>query len=307
MVRNITKALLVFAVLCSSFGLSAKSYITGGLGLQFDLGSLGDTIATDGLDASGSYKTTDSTGTQAGVLPRRAIIPENRLLSLQHTTNGLISTKTSGAMTGLTISLGYEQDFGKAFFWRVNAHYTRKVAGGDTSAKFLGQGFYDITWDYHALQVPVNVGIKLSVTEDTAFYIGAGAHYFNGGWSLAGNNRLNDVHTAVVNALVASGQTLAQAESSTIAGLIADGTDPSANWEKTTFQVSGIAPNWLIGAQTKISDKGSLYMEVETLFSFKYGIGHPRSAGGAQGLAPSVAYPQVLGGNQYRFGYKHEI
>ncbi|EID99587.1 porin OmpL1 [Leptospira licerasiae] len=298
MVRNITKALLVFAVLCSSFGLSAKSYITGGLGLQFDLGSLGDTIATDGLDASGSYKTTDSTGTQAGVLPRRAIIPENRLLSLQHTTNGLISAKTSGAMTGLTLSLGYEQDFGKAFFWRVNAHYTRKVMGGDTSAKFLGQGFYDITWDYHAIQVPVNVGIKLSVTEDTAFYIGAGVHYFNGGWSLAGSNRLNDVH----NALVGAGVT-----NTTILGLVADGTDPSANWEKTTFQVSGVAPNWLIGAQTKISDKGSLYMEVETLFSFKYGIGHPRSAGGAQGLAPSVAYPQVLGGNQYRFGYKHEI
>ncbi|MEI7014668.1 porin OmpL1 [Leptospira licerasiae] len=298
MVRNITKALLVFAVLCSSFGLSAKSYITGGLGLQFDLGSLGDTIATDGLDASGSYKTTDSTGTQAGVLPRRAIIPENRLLSLQRTTNGLISAKTSGAMTGLTLSLGYEQDFGKAFFWRVNAHYTRKVMGGDTSAKFLGQGFYDITWDYHAIQVPVNVGIKLSVTEDTAFYIGAGVHYFNGGWSLAGSNRLNDVH----NALVGAGVT-----NTTILGLVADGTDPSANWEKTTFQVSGVAPNWLLGAQTKISDKGSLYMEVETLFSFKYGIGHPRSAGGAQGLAPSVAYPQVLGGNQYRFGYKHEI
>ncbi|MCR1794834.1 porin OmpL1 [Leptospira sp. WS58.C1] len=298
MVRNITKALLVFAVLCSSFGLSAKTYITGGLGLQFDLGSLGDTIATDGLDASGSYATTDSTGTQSGVLPRKAIIAENRLLSLQHTTNGLISAKTNGAMTGLVLSLGYEQDFGKAFFWRANAHYTRKVMGGETTAKFAGQTFYDITWDYHALQVPVNVGIKLSVTEDTAFYIGAGVHYFNGGWSLAGSNRLNDVHTALVGAGVTN---------TTILGLVADGTDPVANWEKTTFQVSGIAPNWLLGAQSRISDKGHVYMEVETLFSFKYGVAYPRSQGGMEGLAPSVAYPQVLGGNQYRFGYKHEI
>ncbi|PJZ48001.1 porin OmpL1 [Leptospira saintgironsiae] len=300
MVRNITKALLVFAVICSSFGLSAKSYITGGLGLQFDLGSLGDTIATDGLDSSTNYKATATDGT-TGVLPRRAIIPENRLLSLQHTTMGLISAKTSGAMTGLTLSLGYEQDFGKAFFWRVNAHYTRKVMGGETNAKFAGQTFYDITWDYHALQVPVNVGIKMSVTEDTSFYIGAGVHYFNGGWSLAGSNRLSDVHNAL-SALPPTTPGL-----NTILGLVADGTDPSANWEKTTFQVSGVAPNWLLGAQTKISDKGSLYMEVETLFSFKYGIAHPRSAGGAVGLAPSVAYPQVLGGNQYRFGYKHEI
>jgi hypothetical protein len=298
MVRNITKSLLVFAVLCSSFGLSAKTYITGGLGLQFDLGSLGDTIATDGLDASGSYATTDSTGTQSGVLPRKVIIAENRLLSLQHTTNGLISAKTNGAMTGLVLSLGYEQDFGKAFFWRANAHYTRKVMGGETTAKFAGQTFYDITWDYHALQVPVNVGIKLSVTEDTAFYIGAGVHYFNGGWSLAGSNRLNDVHTALVGAGVTN---------TTILGLVADGTDPVANWEKTTFQVSGIAPNWLLGAQSRISDKGHVYMEVETLFSFKYGVAYPRSQGGMEGLAPSVAYPQVLGGNQYRIGYKHEI
>ncbi|EMJ97316.1 hypothetical protein LEP1GSC192_3188 [Leptospira sp. B5-022] len=259
---------------------------------------MGDTIATDGLDASGSYATTDSTGTQSGVLPRKVIIAENRLLSLQHTTNGLISAKTNGAMTGLVLSLGYEQDFGKAFFWRANAHYTRKVMGGETTAKFAGQTFYDTTWDYHALQVPVNVGIKLSVTEDTAFYIGAGVHYFNGGWSLAGSNRLNDVHTALVGAGVTN---------TTILGLVADGTDPVANWEKTTFQVSGIAPNWLLGAQSRISDKGHVYMEVETLFSFKYGVAYPRSQGGMEGLAPSVAYPQVLGGNQYRFGYKHEI
>ncbi|MGJ4790279.1 porin OmpL1 [Leptospira koniambonensis] len=298
MVRNITKALLVFAVLCSSFGLSAKSYITGGLGLQFDLGSLGDTIATDGLDSSSSYATTDSKGTTTGVLPRRAIIPENRLLSLQHTTNGLISAKTSGAMSGLVLSLGYEHDFGKAFFWRVNAHYTRKVMGGETTAKFLGQTFYDITWDYHAIQIPFNIGIKLNVTEDSSFYIGAGVHYFNGGWSLQGSNRLSDVHDALVGAGVTN---------STILGLVADGTDPAANWEKTTFQVSGVAPNWLIGAQSRISDKGHIYMEVETLFSFKYGIAHPSSVGGIAGLAPSVAYPQVLGGNQYRFGYKHEL
>ncbi|MFB5652775.1 porin OmpL1 [Leptospira wolffii] len=300
MVRNIVKALLVFAVLSSTVGLSAKSYITGGLGLQFDLGQLGDTIATDGLDASGSFKTNATTGEQ-GVLPRRAIIPENRLLSLQHTTNGLISAKTTGAMTGLVLSLGYEHDFGKAFFWRANAHYTRKVMGGDTTAKFAGQTFYDITWDYHAVQVPFNVGIKLSVSEDAAFYIGAGIHYFNGGWSLAGSNRLNDVHNAL-STLPPNTPGL-----TTLLGLVADGTDPSANWEKTTFQVSGVAPNWLIGAQARISDKGHIYMEAETLYSFKYGIGHPRSQGGAQGLAPSVAYPQVLGGTQYRFGYKHEI
>ncbi len=298
MVRNITKALLVFAVLSSTVSLSAKSYITGGLGLQFDLGQLGQTIATDGLDASTNFSAQATDGTN-GVLPRRAIIPENRLLTLQHTTNGLISAKTTGAMTGLTISAGYEQDFGKAFFWRVNAHYTRKVAGGDTNAKFLGQTFYDITWDYNAIQIPVNVGIKLAVTEDAAFYFGAGVHYFKGGWGLAGSNRGEDVHQALLAAGLPANNTLV--------GLVADGTSPVTNWENTRFNVSGFAPNWLIGAQARISDKGHIYMEAETLYSFKYGISHPSSQGGAQGLAPSVAYPIVLGGTQYRFGYKHEI
>lgn len=293
------KKTIVFLLLLLLPGVyaEAKNYAMGSLGLQFDLGELGGTIATDGLDSSGSYATTSTDG-QPGVLPRKAVIPENRLLTLQHSSNGLISTKTNGAMTGLVLSLGYEQDFGKAFFWRVNAHYTRKVMGGDTEAKFAGQSFYHMTWEYSAIQIPVNVGIKLSVSEDAALYLGAGVHYFKGGWTLAGHNRLNDVHQALVDANITD---------TTVLGLVSDGTDPAANWENTKFNVSGVAPNWLIGAQARVSDKGHIYMEMETLFSFQYGIAHPSSEGGIVGLAPSVAYPQVLGGNQYRFGYKHEI
>ncbi|PJZ77359.1 porin OmpL1 [Leptospira neocaledonica] len=298
MIQTARRTFLIFLFIAPGIYLNAKTYVMGSAGLQFDLGDLGNTISTDGLDSSSNYATKDSTGTTDGVLPRLAVIPENRLLTLQHSSNGLISAKTNGAMTGLTLSLGYEQDFGKTFFWRVNAHYTRKVMGGDTEAKFAGQSFYHMTWDYNAIQIPVNIGIKLSVTEDAAVYIGAGIHYFKGGWSLAGHNRLNDVHEFLVDAGVTD---------TTILGLVADGTDPSANWENTRFNVSGIAPNWLVGAQARVSDKGHIYMEMETLFSFQYGIAHPSSEGGIAGLAPSVAYPQVLGGTQYRFGYKHEI
>ncbi|EPG66232.1 porin OmpL1 [Leptospira wolffii] len=292
------RLLTALLILTPSLFPEAKSYITGGLGLQFDLGQLGTTISTDGLDSSGNYATASTDG-QPGVLPRRLVIPENRLLSLQHTSNGLISAKTSGAMTGLVLSVGYEQDFGKVFFWRINAHYTRKIMGGDTKAKALGQTFYDIDWDYNAVQIPFNIGLKLSLTEDASFYIGGGAHYFKGGWTLQGTNRLSTVHDVLIQAGFAPGDT--------VVGLVSDGTDPPANWEKTQFNVSGFAPNWIIGAQARISDRGHIYMEAETLYSFKYGIAHPRSQGGIEGLAPSVAYPIVLGGTQYRFGYKHEI
>ncbi|EJZ41655.1 porin OmpL1 [Leptospira licerasiae] len=297
MIQAAKRTIATFLLLLPGIYLEAKSYVMGSAGLQFDLGALGNTISTDGLDSSNNYKATSTDG-GTGVLPRLAVIPENRLLTLQHSSNGLISAKTNGGMTGLTLSFGYEQDFGKAFFWRVNAHYTRKVMGGDTEAKFAGQSFYHMIWDYNAIQIPINIGIKLSVSEDAAIYIGAGIHYFKGGWSLAGHNRLNDVHEALVNAGITN---------TTVLGLVADGTDPSANWENTKFNVSGVAPNWLIGAQARMSDKGHIYMEMETLFSFQYGIAHPSSLGGIQGLAPSVAYPQVLGGTQYRIGYKHEI
>ncbi|TGK35817.1 porin OmpL1 [Leptospira andrefontaineae] len=297
MIQTTSRIFLILLFLIPGIYLNAKSYVMGSAGLQFDLGDLGGTISTDGLDSSTNYKATATDGTP-GALPRLAVIPENRLLTLQHSSAGLISAKTNGAMTGLTLSLGYESDFGKAFFWRINAHYTRKIMGGDTEAKFAGQSFYHMTWDYNAIQIPVNVGIKLSVSEDAAIYIGAGVHYFKGGWSLAGHNRLNDVHEFLVNAGITD---------TTVLGLVADGTAPSANWENTKFNVSGIAPNWLMGAQARISDKGHIYMEMETLFSFQYGIAHPSSEGGIVGLAPSVAYPQVLGGTQYRFGYKHEI
>ncbi|EQA37477.1 hypothetical protein LEP1GSC047_3471 [Leptospira inadai serovar Lyme str. 10] len=299
MVRNISKVVLVFAVLFSAASISAKSYVFGSLGTQFDLGQLGGTITKDGLDASNNFDVAPSSANaNAGVSPRRAIIPENRLITLQHTTNGLISAKTSGAMTGGVISVGYEKDFGKAFFWRISGNYTRKIMGGDTTAKFAGYEYYNIHWDYNAIQIPVNVGIKLSVSEDAAIYIGAGIHYFKGGWSLAGSNHAEDVHQYLVTTLGAG---------NTITNLVADGTSPQANWENTRFSVAGFAPNWLIGAQARLTDKGHFFMEAETLYSFQYGVGHTHSLGGIISLAPTPAYPIVLGGTQYRFGYKLEI
>ncbi|TXC36858.1 porin OmpL1, partial [Salmonella enterica] len=64
---------------------------------------------------------------------------------------------------------------------------------------------------------------------------------------------------------------------------------------------------WLIGAQARLTDKGHFFMEAETLYSFQYGVGHTHSLGGIISLAPTPAYPIVLGGTQYRFGYKLEI
>ncbi|RHX81126.1 porin OmpL1 [Leptospira yasudae] len=296
--KLLTVVFVVSLTLLSLNSISAKSYVFGSLGLQFDLAQMGGTITKDGLD-SANYYDVASGGTggnaNAGVAPRRAVIPENRLQTLENTTAGLINVKANGAMSGLVFSAGYEKEFGKFYFARIAANYTRKYFGGDTEAKALGFKFYDITWDYNAIQIPINVGIKVSVSEDNAIYIGGGVHYFKGGWSLAGSNLSNVVHD------------IATPISPTIGNLVSDGINPTAAWEDVRFSVSGVAPNWIVGAQSRLTEKGFIYLEAETFYSYKLGTGHTQSAGGILGLSPSPSYPVVLGGTQYRVGYKHEL
>lgn len=319
MVRNMSKVLLVLAVLLSSVAsLSAKSYAVVGFGLQLDLGQLGGTITKDGLDAASYFGPVRSsntctvgadagciqdpskaagTGNYVGVAPRRAIPAENRLITLDRTTGGLVNARsTKGAMVGGNLMVGYESDFSKYFFWRVAAEYTQKISGGVTKADIAGYNIVDITWGFSSIVIPATVGIKINVTEDAAVYMGAGLNYFNGGWSLNGMNNIKSGY----DMLTAAGLT-------SVANLLSDGTDPVVTREHTRFRASGIAPNFLIGTQARISDKGHVFLELETIMSAAYAVGKTQSVGGASNLSPYPAYPIVVGGQIYRFGYKHEL
>ncbi|WP_016758157.1 MULTISPECIES: porin OmpL1 [Leptospira] len=320
MIRNMSKVLFALAVVFSSAAsLSAKSYAIVGFGLQLDLGQLGGTITKDGLDAATYYGPVRSTntctvnandptcvqnpskpageGNYVGVGTRRAIAAENRLITLDRTTGGIINARsTKGAMVGGNLMVGYESDFGKYFFWRVAAGYTQKISGGITKADIAGLNIVDITWGFSAIVIPATVGIKLNVTEDAAVYMGAGLNYFNGGWSLNGMNNIKGGHDILAAAGVTS-----------IANLLADGTDPITTREHIRFRATGIAPNFLIGTQARVTDKGHVFLELETIMSAAYSVGKTQSIGGASTLAPFPTYPIVVGGQIYRFGYKHEL
>ncbi len=318
MVRNMSKVLLVLALFSSAASLSAKSYGIVGFGLQLDLGQLGGTITKDGLDAATYYGPVRSSnpctvgtdagcvqdpskaagsGTYIGVAPRRAIPAENRLITLERTSGGLINAATTkGAMVGGNLMVGYESDFSKYFFWRVAAEYTQKISGGITKADIAGYNILDITWGFSSIVIPATVGIKINVTEDAAVYMGAGLNYFNGGWSLNGMNNIKGGY----DLLTAAGAT-------SIANLLSDGTDPVTTREHTRFRASGIAPNFLIGTQARVTDKGHVFIELETIMSAAYSVGKTQSVGGASNLSPYPAYPIVVGGQIYRFGYKHEL
>ncbi len=162
--------ILGFVVVFSVGGLWAQgAYMGYGLGLQLNLGDLGSTITKDGL--SNRY------GTQ------KIIIPENTIDVYRN--SGLATGKTTGAMTGLLLSVFYEVDSTNTF-WRVGAEYTRKVLGGHSKAQIAGYTFIDQNWDFNSLVVPLYWGLKANLGETSSVYAGLGINYFRGGWSLSG-------------------------------------------------------------------------------------------------------------------------
>ncbi|PJZ85237.1 porin OmpL1 [Leptospira harrisiae] len=300
MLKSLRFGMMGFLLLCLAGSLSAqsgpRSYFMIGLGAQFDLAQLGGTITKDGLDSGQPRLRPD--GSAYGT-PQKAIYAENTLISLKRTTGGAIGAKTNGAMVGGNVNIGYEKEgvFGiNSLFWRVNVNYTTKIAGGDTSSTVMGYKWLDQEWSYTAWTVPTYLGIKLyNAANDTAVYVGAGVNYFQGWWGVSGTINNPGLQTFAPGVLGPGGSLLGDAPSSGI------------HKENVRFGASGIGLNWLVGAQTKITDKGHLFFELETILSAGMGVGGVASVGGASALAPWVAYPVVIGGQTYRVGYKIEI
>lgn len=302
MLLSLRKGIAASAFLLLVCGLSAQTapgprkYITFGLGAQFDLAQLGGTITKDGLESRNPVR--DGQGNLTGS-PQRAIYAENNLLSLERSTNGVINVKDNGAMVGLNLNLGYEKEgiFGiESLFWRVNVNYTNKVSGGYTTSTILGYKWLEQEWNYTAWTVPTYIGVKMfNATKDTGVYVGAGVNYYRGGWGVSGTID-GDALRNNFPGLAGPGGTF-----------LSDAPTPGIWKENAQFRVNGVGLNWIVGAQTKITDRGHLYFELETILSAGMGVAGTQSPGGAAALAPLVAYPVVIGGQTYRVGYKLEL
>ncbi|XDD43463.1 porin OmpL1 [Leptospira sp. WS60.C2] len=300
MLKSLRFGMMGFLLLCLAGSLSAqsgpRSYFMIGLGMQFDLAQLGGTITKDGLDSRNPQL--NAAGQPTGSL-QKAIYAENTLISLKRTTGGAVGAKTNGAMIGGNVNIGYEKEgiFGlNSLFWRINVNYTTKIAGGETSSTIVGYKWLDQEWQYTAWTVPTYLGIKLyNAANDTAVYVGAGVNYFQGWWGVSGTINNPGLQTFAPGVLGPGGS------------LISDAPNPGISKENVRFGASGIGLNWLVGAQTKITDRGHLFFELETILSAGMGVGGVASVGGASALAPWVAYPVVIGGQTYRVGYKIEI
>ncbi|WP_083244145.1 porin OmpL1 [Leptospira tipperaryensis] len=308
------KAAFLFAFIFFHSNLNAKSYFVTGLGLQFDLGNMGEIITKDGIN-SGQYFPVQSSnpcdpsaagcnrnGMTGGVALRRLVVPENRLITIDRTTGGVFQADSAqGAMVGGNLMAGFEKDFGKYFFWRISGNYTQKIAGGITKASFLGYRFIDANWNFQSIIIPATIGIKIQVSEDTAIYMGAGLNYYTGGWGLRGRNDSKSVSDTLDILSVSVPQL------SLVRDLLKDGPDPTAVRENIQFRISGFSPHWLFGTQARITDKGHIFLEVETVFASKYDSTASKSLGTILNLSPTPAFPIQLGGQVFRAGYKHEL
>lgn len=300
MIKMISKLLVAFSLCCfisstlfagdEDFKNRGKSRIIVGLGIQFDPNGLGGTIVKDGLD-SGQPKY-DANGGYAG--QQKAVIAENKLQTLQNLTGGLISYKSTGPMTAGSLTLGYEKDVGDNFFFRTGLNLSTKVMGGRTSATASGYDWYDVTWHYKSIVIPVFFGIKLNVGQRSAIYVAPGIHYYQAQWGLKGRN----------DGAGLDGVTAGLAKSLPVAG---DAARPGVVNEDAKFSGNGFGTSWLTGVQTKVTEKGYAFMEIETHFSYTQANAGTKSAGGIAAIAPQPAYPVTVGGNVYRVGYKHEL
>lgn len=289
----------------NAFKNTGKARLIFGGHLHFDPNGLGGTIAKDGLNGNQRVASRDLNGDGVNEIylqDQSLIYPDNKWKTISNVTGGAVQTKTGGPMTGGGITLGYEKDVGDNFFFRVGLNLTTKISGGHTTASVAGYNFYDVYWNFRSVVVPAYLGIKLNFGKNSAFYVAPGLHYYNAMWNLKGTvdgQFLTDalgsrgLDTSIVYELPRRSAT---------------GGGGAVYQEDTVFRGSGIGFSYIVGAHTRISEKGFFFAELETHVSGSLtSTGSVKSSGGAAALAPFPAYPVTVAGNYYRFGYKHEL
>ena len=311
------KVFIISAVfLLSSFQTlyAGEFYFGIGLGYQNDLGSLIDTIQKDGARSrvfypsmQGAQLMTGCQGAGSACLNatgsrQKVIESEKDLVAMDRASFGTVHTEAGGLMRGLMGQAFLEKDW-DYFFVRISFQYTQKVLGGQTTSSVLGIEWYNLKWDYHAINIPLNLALRVPFGESTAFYMGGGVNYSAGGWDVGGKN-LGDIPTTLVGALPGVGPHGALTVRDPITG-VAQGGGVYAEALKLHAVAFGL--NFLTGIEKRLETGNKIFFEIDVLLTAKQSTTMLRSQGGINSLAPFAAYPVVLGGTRYTFGYKFAL
>ncbi|MCB1172943.1 MAG: porin OmpL1 [Leptospiraceae bacterium] len=318
-------AFLVSALFLGTGSVYAEgSYLGIGVGLQFDLASLGDTITNSGLDSaqnsravtsatkgaigcdqpSSSLSATQIAACKAAGGAQELIVPENKLIALEKGSGMAIRAHTGSAMTGLVLNLFYEQQMDGTFM-RGGVEYVKRIAGGRTRATLfegspIETEWLKHEWDYYAWHIPLYYGVNIAVGDSGSVYAGAGINYSEGGWNLGGTV-LGDIPAGLLGTFAGPHSSLAY---DAVTGNITGIAGQNVYKEAAKFRVKGLGFNYVIGVDKKMAGGDKLFFELETIVAGKHGTSVTTSAGGRAGLGGVTAYPINLSGTRYKFGYK---
>jgi hypothetical protein len=317
-------ALVVAAV--STTGLRAEgSYVGFGLGIQFNLASLGETIVNDGLESTGggpgpNLRSNNGVGGSTCVITnncpadiyatsnQKIIVDEKTLVAYEKLSFGAMRVKTGGPMTGATLKAFYEKETAGGVFFRGGLQLTRKVRGGDTRSTVAGIEWYSVQWDYSALSVPLYAGFKAGVSENVSVYMGGGVNYTKGFFQLSGTN-VGVLPTALFTRFLSTSVGLVPTVGAANTNFPSTATGSSVSnsgiiGERAKFKAEGLGFNFVTGIEKKLESGDKLFFEIEQIVAGGIGRRGLTSAGAISAFAPVAAYPVNLSGTHYTFGYK---
>ncbi|ACY19100.1 porin OmpL1 [Haliangium ochraceum] len=306
-------------------------------GVRPDMASLGQTIAQDG-----TIDTADSTMANLVYSTGQALMGDRNNMAIWHNSSNTNSTfrllgeepEVGGPLLGLDIGANarYELDdhVGFPLFVRAGFHYITSVSGGqqrrvlgdaaqanpdiagllmangENPADYIGgvmESEYSASW----LEIPITVGFKVAINEDSFMYAGAGISLFRGGFSVGMN-----VDENYANVLA----THIDTEALTVTNL-----SPGAVNETVEFQLGGVGVNYMIGGQAAIADTGAVvFLELnssgaaKTVYSSRLDANARRlltatSSASLYSEDPEwfkrLAFPVVAGGGTMRVGLRY--
>lgn len=316
-------AIVVSLLMITTAPLAAEGAYYGiGLGLMPNANSLSNTIMIDGLESSigAPVMTGASTGTgctefetdssdydtclaEDKAVRQEILVPENKLISLDRASWGVIRSDTNGGLNALTLDAFYEYNW-KNTFIRGGISYAKKVMGGSSKSSIAGINWYQLEYDYEAKWVPVWFGIKTSVNEDSQVYGAISVNYYDGYWSVKGYN-VGDIPTQILG--VPMGTSYARRydaekdEYQTVGGPLLNAS--------LLFRGNGIGFGAMIGFETKVNDKGSkFFLEITHMFAGTQADSLTADYSTIQhmGLA-HITYPFAIVGTYFSMGYKHSL
>jgi hypothetical protein len=307
-------------------------------GFRPDLSELGNSIVKDGTTNLTAGNILNAFGGTTHLI--QADKDDEALYRASQSTNSaykfLSEQKSAGALMGLTLGLDLKYDFNDRqhlpFFVKVGVDYTFKIMGGtqertlgsaiDTATPF-GPTIKELTggteggrmktvFDASWVEVPLSVGMSVTLPGGHRIYAGFGVSYFNGGFSTD-----FDMNAKYVTA----------ATTFTDGNKIYAPLERNALQRKVSFNYSGVGPNFLLGAEGKLG-RGALFLEwvgagaTDTVYSNELSEAGQRfftavsssPAGGViapynadPSLFKRIAFPVVLGGLYFRLGYRFYV